>query len=361
MVTREDTSVDRPVGTGRLAAVRAWPYTFAVVLSAVVLVVTLGSAQYLNLPLRDPEGFLGPAYVRLPVMGISFIAGGIFLQALWRARSWRVWPEAVAIVKYEWTWRRLAYIATGLIIFYICYVCYRNLKSFLPFVRSDTIDDHWLFRVDYFLMFNHPPERILHGLLGTDYAAHVLAFVYVSYLIVVPASLAAMLVWNRDLSRGAWYSTALCLNWILGVCSYYIFPSLGPAFSEPQRYADLAETSVTNLQSSLFTARIDVLEDPWGTEKIHGIAGFASLHTSVVFMVCLFLVRVGIHRYVRWFAWVYFALTITATLYFGWHFIADDIAGMFIGWLSVYIGALVTGNSAVSARNRKREAALQEA
>ena len=41
--------------------------------------------------------------------------------------------------------------------------------------------------------------------------------------------------------------------------------------------------------------------------------------------------------------WVYFALTVVSTLYFGWHYIADDMAGAFIAMVSVWLGGLATG------------------
>jgi membrane-associated phospholipid phosphatase len=41
--------------------------------------------------------------------------------------------------------------------------------------------------------------------------------------------------------------------------------------------------------------------------------------------------------------WVYFVLTAISTLYFGWHYIADDLAGAAIAGVSVWLGALATG------------------
>jgi hypothetical protein len=47
---------------------------------------------------------------------------------------------------------------------------------------------------------------------------------------------------------------------------------------------------------------------------------------------------------------VFFGITVLATLYFGWHYVVDDIAGMGIGWASVTIAARATGHR----RARKR-------
>ena len=63
---------------------RAWPYTFGVALAAGIGITAIVLSAQLGIALKDPEGFLGPAYVRLPVMGLAFFALGILFIA-WRA------------------------------------------------------------------------------------------------------------------------------------------------------------------------------------------------------------------------------------------------------------------------------------
>lgn len=69
--------------------------------------------------------------------------------------------------------------------------------------------------------------------------------------------------------------------------SYYVLPSLGPIYIEPQHFTDLPDTAVTGLQESLYRNRVRVLEDPHATQSVHGIAAFASLHVSVVVTAAL--------------------------------------------------------------------------
>jgi len=59
-------------------------------------------------------------------------------------------------------------------------------------------------------------------------------------------------------------------------------------------------------------------------------------------------------------AWAFLALTILATIYFGWHYLADDVAGAFIGWLSVSIAAWATGNRGRRRRSERRGRELAE-
>lgn len=320
-----------------------WPYAFAFCLSMAVGATAIYFSQDLNVGLKDPEGFLGPAYIRLPLLGLLLFAAGIIPQAIHRYGVRQTFSGVRTIIRNEWTLSRVGYAATGMVSFYICYVSYRNLKSYLPEL-TNTIHDRALFQLDHLLFFGNNPATVLHDLLGTTITAQVLAALYVLYLPVVPITVAAVLVLHRDVTVGAWYATAVSLNWVLGTISYYSLPTLGPAFYEPQRFADLPENGATALQNALFRGGFRFTEDPQG-DNIFGIAGFASLHVSVVFTLALFLHYAGIARAIRYVAWVYLGLTILATIYLGWHYIADDIGGLFIGWVAVMVGALVTGNT----------------
>lgn len=321
-----------------------WPYTFAVLLSAAVGTTAIVASQILDLPIQEPDSYLGPWYVTFPIIVALFFAAGIIPSAVKRGGWSDISRSVRATIRDEWSGRRLLYVVAGLGSFYTCYISYRNLKSFLPIIRENVLNDTLMLRLDHFLMFGNNPAEILHDILGTGIAAHVLSAFYISYLALVPITLGAFLVWSKDLTIGAWYATALSLNWVLGVVSYYLLPTLGPAFAQPQSFLALPETGVSVLQNSLARARFDVLADPWASERIHGIAGFASLHVSVVVTAGIFFHRIGMRAIVRYTAWAFLVITVLATIYFGWHYIADDVAGALIGWLAVTIAAWATGN-----------------
>ena len=331
---------------------RRWPYTFAVLLSVVVAITTLVASRRLDLPIRDPDGFLGPSYIRLPLIVVLFIVVGIVPTAIKRSGFRHIPTSVRKVITEEWSWKRLTYIVAGLVSFYTCYVSYRNLKSYLPVVREGVLFDHRMLELDHFLTFGQNPAFLLHNFLGNDAAAYILAWVYVSYLMLIPLTLGAFLVWGRDLSLGAWFATTLSLNWVLGAASYYSLPTLGPAFAQPQSFLELPDTSASALQRSLFRSGAGFKEDPTGNQ-IYGIAGFASLHVSVVLAACLFFSRIGMNVFVRWASWIYLALVVLATIYFGWHYLADDVAGAVIGWASVSIGAWASGNRGRRRRHRK--------
>ena len=327
---------------------KRWPFTFAIALSVATACVTVAFALWLNLPLVDPDGFIGPAYIRLPVLLLLFLAIDIVPRGIRRAQGLRdVRPACRRVIRDEWSWARLGNVVAGLSAFYVCYVGYRNLKGDLPFVRKNVLYDDQLLRLDRALMLGHTPSTLLHHALGVSVSAYILSLVYVAYLPLVPISLAAALVWSRDSIRGSWYATALCVNWILGVVSYYALPTQGPAFARPSLFADLPpNTSVADLQVALLSQRERALDYPTGFKSLSGIAGFASLHVSVVLTAALIAQRLGLRAVIRWTIWIYLILVILSTCYFGWHYLADDVAGAVIAWVSVVVGAWATGQAA---------------
>ena len=311
------------------------PYALAVLLAVGSALVAITVAAVYALPLRDPDGIAGPAYVRLPSIVVLFVLADVLPRVLLRRGT------ALQILRERYAPARMALVAVGLASFYATYVSYRNLKGALPFARPRMLDDQ-LLALDHLMAFGNDPAVLLQDLLGTGTAAYVLSAVYLLFLAFVPLSLGAALVWGRSVRTGSWYVTALCLNWLLGTASYYLVPSMGPVFVRPQTFIDLPDTGVSALQESLSRARFEVLADPSGADTIAGIAGFASLHCSIVFTAALIAHKVGLPRIVRWSMWVFLALTMIATAYFGWHYLVDDVAGLAIGFVSVLVADRAT-------------------
>ena len=318
-------------------------YGMAVAVAAVTAAVAAVCALYLDFPLRDPDGFLGPTYVRLPLIVALLLVADVVPRALLRARSPKgVLNQLLQVTRQRWPWRRLRPVLIGLAAFYATYVSYRNLKHFLPFFRPDLVDKE-LLQLDRDMMGGPAPAKLVHDILGTGTAAHELSWVYLAFLMFVPASLALALVWRSRAREGSWYVTALCLNWSLGTASYYLLPSRGPIYAEPELFWRLPETGTSQLQDSLWISRLLVLTDPYGTERIHSIAAFASLHVSIIFTAALIAQLTLRSISIRAALWVFFALTTTATIYFGWHYIVDDIAGVAIGAAAVAVARWGTG------------------
>lgn len=294
-------------------------------------------------PLRDPDGFLGPAYFRMPGMVVAAFALDVVPRALWRARGRlsRFRVEAGTIIRTHWTRERLAVVAVGLVSFYVTYVSYRNLKNGLLVYRKET-HDGLLHDIDHWLLFGHDPAIVLHQLLGESWSAQILAAAYILFLPVAPLTVAAWLVWAK-LPQAIWYVTANCLCWTFGTLSYYAIPSLGPDFQYPWLYKDIDQTAVKKLQDGLWDGRYSIYFNPFA-DGVQSVAGFASLHIGIILCVALITHYTVPWKPVRIGVWVYFVLTAFSTIYFGWHYLADDIAGAVIAIASVYIAGKATGH-----------------
>ncbi|MGZ4582177.1 MAG: phosphatase PAP2 family protein [Nocardioidaceae bacterium] len=318
-------------------------YGLLVAVAVVMSVLAFAASRSSGEPLRDPDGFLGPSWVRLPAMVLGAFLVDVLPRSMWRARRrrGRVLEHARTIVDEHWSRDRVALVVIGLVGFYFTYVSYRNLKNFLPHLGG-TLRDPTLHQIDRFLAFGHEPAVLLHDLLGEGVAAHVLALVYLVFLPVAPVSLIVYLVWARNISYGYWYATANCMCWALGTASYYAVPTMGPNFYFVWLYNDLPQTGVKQLQDALWNTRDLVAANPFA-DSIQSVAGFASLHVGIVLTLTLIVQYTVRHRSLRIAMWVYLGLTVVSTLYFGWHYISDDIAGAAIALVSVWIGGLATG------------------
>lgn len=327
---------------------RRRPYVLPALFALACALAMFLTAAATGLPISDPDGVGGPPLVRLSVILSVFIALDVLPRAVWRARPapGRLWAEMRSVVRERWAGHRLGYVLVGLFSFYITYVAYRNFKGFLPFLRPE-IRDTGLLELERAVFFGNDPATLLHNLLGTGFANSFLSTMYVIYLAFVPISLAAALVWFGDMRRGLWYAMALCLNWVLGAVSYYLIPSMGPAFVAPELFSDLAPSASSSLQNALWVERLNVL---YGSapgpakDLLQSIAAFASLHVSVTLTAALIASLVRANRWLRLGLWTYFWITVVATIYLGWHYVVDDFAGALIAVLAVAGGAVATGH-----------------
>ena len=337
------------MGERVLLAGRRRPYIVPVALASACALAMFLTANAQDLPIHDPDGVGGPPLVRLSVTLFVCIALDVLPRALYRGalHPLRTAGALMDVLRERWTGRRIGFVLVGLLSFYVTYVAYRNFKGFLPFLRPDSHDTS-LLEIDRWLFLGNDPATLLHSLLGTGIANSILSVVYVLFLAFVPISLAAALVWFGEMANGLWYATALCLNWVLGAVSYYLIPAMGPAFVAPQLFSELAPTASSSLQHTLWVERLNVLygHAPGPAKDIvQSIAAFASLHVSVVLTAALIAQLLRANRWLLIGLWTYFALVVVSTIYLGWHYVTDDVAGVLIAFAAVAIGAVATGHT----------------
>ena len=318
-------------------------YLVAPAIAVAMLAATLLAGGHYDLGLRDPDGVVGARLVF--VFGLVFVlwALDIVPRALRDARATsRPFGERLrAIAAERWSLRRAAVVLGTIAAFYLTYLCYRNLKSYVPLARPELFDAD-LLKLERTVL-GTDPARALHDVLGTGFSAHVLSTVYLLFLTFVPLSIALTLVWSRDLAKGLWWVAALSLNWVLGAASYFLIPALGPVYAVPELFAALPETGAQALQEALLEHREDFLASPVAGGGLQSIAAFASLHVSIVLTGALRAQLLGAPRVLRIGMWVFCGLTTLATIYLGWHYVVDDLAGVVIALLAVAIGGHLTG------------------
>ena len=320
-------------------------FKFAGLCALALALATVVVASIEDLPVRDPDGVVVPTYVRLPIILLIAWLLDVLPRSLMRSRGhWRTAARDFgAVARERWTRSHVIFAVSGLGAWYVCYAAFRNLKSYVPFVHGRIFDTSF-HRIDHALWLGHDPARVLHSWFGTGWAAEFFSAVYVIWIVLIPVSLAIALVWTRHPAAGSWFVTAVAVDWLLGVATYYALPTLGPIYSSPGDFAGLRHTYTTTLEENLLRDRLDVLSDPQATHAVQTIAAFPSLHVGLMVTVCLFVTLAGMARWIRVTSWVFLVLTVLATIYLGWHFSLDAVGGAVLGAVAVWVAALGTGN-----------------
>lgn len=293
--------------------------------------VTIVSSVRVGIPLRDPHGAVLLSRVALSA---SIFAVLVVIDGAWRTSSRRTLRTVFETVRLRWTPRRLAAAGSVLLAYHLVYFCYHNLKSWDVFNGPR---DRLLLRWDRWLFLGHDPATLLHQVLGEHHAAYVLLVVYESFSTLVSISVVAAVVFVPRLREGAVFIASMLWVWILGVASYYAIPSLGPFWSAPHVFSGLPHTMVQDTQARYLSQRAGLLAHPSAHDSFAQVSAFASLHVAVTCVIVLMASYYGMRR-TSLVLTVFLCATILATVYLGWHFVVDDIAGLAIAWVSVQLG-----------------------
>jgi hypothetical protein len=298
------------------------------VVAGVALAGALGATSAAGVPLRDPGG------VTLRRLGVALALAALLLLF------------DVLVRRRRWTRGALLTVLAAIVSFHVTYLAYRNVKSVIPLLAPGELHDRRLGDLERSL-FGGDPAELLHTVLGTGAAAHGLSVIYLLFFAFVPLALTGALVLSRKLESGLFLATALSLNWVLAALSYRALPALGPIYADPAAFAELPATGVSRLQATLLEQRTAFLADPGAGGGFQSIAAFGSLHTSLFVTAGLGAHLLGYPRAVRAAIWAGLAGTVLATVYFGWHYVVDDLAGALFAVVALALARFLTGPSAV--------------
>jgi hypothetical protein len=317
-----------------------WGWMLRVVALVVAFaIVAWARSRQVDVPFKDPHGKLFRA--KLPDTA-EFLLVAVVIDVVVRwLRGRRGGATLWSTVRTRWTPYRVAMILAGLVAYFVVYLCYRNLKSWDVF---NTPKDDMLLRWDRWLFFGHSPAVLLHDLLGRDLAARLLTDLYESFSWLVTIALVAALAFTPTVRQAFVFVTAAMWAWVLGVGSYYLIPSLGPFNAAPEEFAGLTRTSIQTTQDAYLAQRDHLLAHPHASDAFAQISAFASLHCALSCLVFLMARYYGL-RLVSWAAGLFLLGTLIATVYLGWHFAVDDVAGVALAWVAVQLGKLTVFGS----------------
>jgi membrane-associated phospholipid phosphatase len=300
------------------------------VLVAAFALLTLTASVHIGIPVKDPHGEIlrSRAAISLGLFVVLVLLdGAVRAGAQWRSRT-------VLVIRRRWTARRLTLALTGLLAYHLVYFCYHNLKSWDVFNRPR---DAMLLGWDRWLFLGHDPAVLLHELLGQHVAAYVLMVLYESFSTLVSVSFVAALVVPDRIRDGYVFIASMLWVWILGVGCYYLIPSLGPFDVAPEQFDGLPHTMIQDTQARYMAQRAHLLAHPQAADAFAQVSAFASLHVGVSAVLLLMARYYGLRR-VSVALTVYVVATVVATVYLGWHFAVDDVAGLVIAYLAVRFG-----------------------
>jgi membrane-associated phospholipid phosphatase len=307
--------------------------------------VVLARSAAVGVPLRDPDGQMFRDRLIKALVMLLVIA---LVDASVRAAKggWRP-GKVVQQLRTRWTRQRTALVLTGLVGYHLVYLGYRNMKSWNAF---NPLRDDDLLELDKALFLGHSPAELLHSLVGEAAAADFFSVVYRSFTYVIVLSLVGTLALVPSVRKAYVFLCAATYAWILGTLSYYILPSLGPYATAPWEFSGLRVTPITDTQAEYLLERAQFLADPSASTAFVSLGAFASLHVGFSTLVFLVARYYGLKRTSRVLG-VYLSLVVISTVYFGWHYVSDDLAGALLA-----ATALLLGHWTVHPPFRRREA-----
>lgn len=211
-----------------------------------------------------------------------------------------------------------------------------NVKPLIPLVNERNYDG-LLLRLDLLLCGGADPYAWLAA-RRTPFLTRWFNAAYVSLFFFFCLTLVILFVQKRREMRVLVLSMLLAK--LVGNAVHFAMPSLGDVYVEERTrlYENMpGKPVVCTIQQSLWQDRVKLLRNPekyTPSNPFTGIAAFPSLHCALFAVMILLAWRCH-----RWLLPLYVpagVLMAISTLYFGWHYISDCVAGVLLGAGAVY-------------------------
>jgi len=207
----------------------------------------------------------------------------------------------------------------------LMFVQFQLLKHLIPQVNH-RVYDRYLLRGEELVCAGRLCGEWLHRILGEG-VLHTVSEHYHWYFPFMIASVVAMVAFapRKEAEK---YVCSFVLLFLIGILWVYFFPTWGPAFYTPERFAFIRESGSGALQHELWQMKLRLDAAPRSLGDLFMISGFPSLHVAVVLLAALKLKLV--HPLLSLIGWCFVLLIINSTLYLGWHYIWDDLGSVLL-------------------------------
>jgi hypothetical protein len=209
------------------------------------------------------------------------------------------------------------------------------LKSMLP-VAVPFWADPYLARFDR-AVFGTEPWRLLHHL--SPLGEWVVDGIYLSWFPVKLCMLVALLALPpRPAKSRAMLAYFLTIG-LFGVIGQYALSSAGPIFNEPLGFGrDFSSLHMTSTVADERTYLLNVYlnrNEAFGS----GISAMPSVHVALSTWIALSIQSVW--RRLALAGWAFYAIILFGSVYLGWHYAADGIAGTAAALVSWWLSAKI--------------------
>lgn len=302
--------------------------------------VAAGFYRVLGLPLRQP---LNLYMSRLTEAGALYLVSLLLIFLFKRLSAIKASSEEKppladtvrAFAAERLTFERLIHDFRLLNAVAVMFVVFIQLKHLTPFIRKSLFDEALLLS-EQSMFGGELAGALLARSLPTEFAAvlsdaYVLFYPYMAFLILYFIL--------RSKQSGSTFCTAFALCWFLGAALIYLVPSWGPCFYRPELFNHLAPTQMSELQSDLWKNKLFVESNPNSTEGVFLISGFPSLHVAIPLLGTILLYPFS--QALALASGALTILTVLSTLYFGWHYVIDDVGAAFLVFLALVLQRVV--------------------
>ena len=211
---------------------------------------------------------------------------------------------------------------------------YLLLKRAIPFLNPFAWDKAFA-ELDRILHFGHQPFELLAWIFPTPFATFIIAYVYISWFLVMISFWVAFGVLLRDDVLRVRFLLAFMLTWLLGSAGLgTVFSSVGPCFydrllGEAGPYQPLM-SSLIAANAHWHISAVGIQETLWqsyvtGGGRVGGISAMPSMHVASAVLFALTGMRVD--NRLAWLLWAYALVIFLGSIHLAWHYAVDGYAG----------------------------------